>query len=101
MLRHVLVGVSLMGVAGAASANPLPLSDQQLDTVIAGVIVGGTFERIAENGVLGFILTLRELDETTGAVTLRTIERSFPIPSPAIIPPPATIGFDISIGGGR
>src|SRR5688572_12260678 len=30
MLRHVLVGVSLMGVAGAASANPLPLSDQQL-----------------------------------------------------------------------
>jgi hypothetical protein len=95
MLRHVLVGVSLMGVAGAASANPLPLSDQQLDTVIGGVTVGATFERIAENGVRGFVLTLTELDENTGDLTTRTIERSFPIPTPA------TIGFDISIGGGR
>jgi hypothetical protein len=95
MLRHVLVGVSLMGVAGAASANPLPLSDQQLDTVIGGVIVGATFERIAENGVRGFVLTLTELDENTGDLPTRTTERSFPIPAPA------TIGFDISIGGGR
>ena len=53
MLRHVLVGISLMGVAGAASANPLPLSDQQLDRVIAGVIIGATFERTAENGCGG------------------------------------------------
>jgi hypothetical protein len=95
MLRHVLVGVSLMGVAGAASANPLPLSDQQLDTVIGGFIVGATFERIAENGVRGFVLTLTEGDENTGDLTTRTIERSFPIPTPA------TIGIDISIGGGR
>jgi hypothetical protein len=95
MLRYVLVGVSLMGVAGAASANPLPLSDQQLDTVIGGIIVGATLERVAENGARGFLLTLTELDENTGDLTTRTIERSFPIPTPS------TIGFDISIGGGR
>ena len=63
--------------------------------MIAGVIIGATFERTAENGVRGFVMTVTELDENTGELTTRTVERSFPIPTPA------TIGFDISIGGQR
>jgi hypothetical protein len=101
MLRHVLVAISLMGAAGAAAAEPLALSDQQLDTVTGGAIVAADFERIVENGVRGLVVTLTLLDEITGEVSTRTFGGSFTIPTPPAIPSPATIGLDITIGGGR
>ena len=96
MLRHVLVAMSLMGAAGAASANPLPLSDQQLDTVTGGLIVAADFQRVVENGVVrGLVVTLADLDLETGQVSTRTFVGSFTIPT---LP---SIGVGVSIGGGR
>jgi hypothetical protein len=95
MFRHVLVAISLIGAAGAASANPVLLSDQQLDSVTGGVIVAVDFARIAENGVRGFVVTLTELDTRTGELTTRTFGRSITIPT---IP---TFGPGVVIGGTR
>jgi hypothetical protein len=96
MLRHVLVAISLLGAVGAASAAPLSLSDQQLDTVTAGrVIVGANFERVFQNGEPGLLVTLTEIDTKTGEVTTRTFGRSVTIPT---IP---TISLNLTITSGR
>ena len=92
MFRHVLVAISLIGAAGAASAQPLPLSDHQLDAVTGGVILGATFQRIAENGLRGFVVTLTELDTKTGKLSTRTFGRSFTIPTIPTFAPGVTIG---------
>jgi hypothetical protein len=95
MFRHVLVGIGWMGVAAAASAEPLTLSDQQLDTVSGGVIVAANFERIVQNGAPGFVVTLTDLDEKTGQVSTRMFGRTFTIPTSA------SIAFAIGIGARR
>jgi hypothetical protein len=94
MLRHVLVGISLLGAVGAASAAPLSLSDQQLDTVTAGRIVGANFEHV-QNGERGLLVTLTEIDTKTDEVTTRTFGRSFTSPT---IP---TISLNLRITSGR
>jgi hypothetical protein len=63
--------------------------------VSAGVVVAADFERIAENGARGFLMTLTELDLKTGEVSTRTFGRSFTIPTTP------TIAFDIAIGARR
>jgi hypothetical protein len=94
MLRHLIIAMSLLGGAGAASAEPLSLSDQQLDTITGGVIVGATFERVMQNGQRGFLVTLIDLDPDTGEVSTRQFGRTIPIPDRP------TFGFDITIGSG-
>lgn len=94
MFRHLLVAVSLLGVAGAASAEPLSLSDQQLDTITGGVIVGADFERVIQNGQRAFVVTLIDFDPDTGEVSTRQFGRTIPIPDRP------TFRFDITIGTG-
>ena len=96
MLRHLVVAIGLLGAAGAASAEPLPLSDQQLDTVTGGqVIVAANFERIVQNGERGFLVTLLEFDPATGEFSTRSFDRTIATPDRP------TIGFDITIITGR
>jgi hypothetical protein len=96
MLRYVLVGIALLGAAGAASAKPLLLSDQQLDTVTSGRVTAIEFQRVVQNGTLGFFAIVTEIDEITGQPETRTFGGSFTIPTITF----PTIGFDLTIGTG-
>jgi hypothetical protein len=95
MLRPVLVGIGWMCAAAGASAEPLRLSDRQLDTVSAGVIVAADFQRVVENGAPGFVVTLTDFDTKTGQISTRMFGRTFTIPTAA------SIAFAIGIGAGR
>jgi hypothetical protein len=97
MLRHLLVALGLLGGVGAASAEPLLLSDQQLDTVTGGgLILAADFQRIIRNGERGFSVTVLEFDEATGQFSTRTFERIFTIPV-VDLPSIPTIAFDVTI----
>jgi hypothetical protein len=93
MLRHLLVAISLLGAAGDASAQPLALSDQQLDAVTAGgIILGVDFARV-QNGERGLFVTVTKFDPMTGEVSIDSFGRSFTIPT-ADRP---TIALDVTI----
>jgi hypothetical protein len=94
MLRHLIGAMSLLGVAGAASATPLSLSDQQLDTITGGVIVAADFERVVQAGQRGFFVTLLDFDPDTREFSTRRLGRTIPIPDRS------SFGFDITIGTG-
>jgi len=69
-LCALLAGASLVALAGMANAaEPVPLSDKQLDGVTAGAAAVGTGQALA----LGDFLTLTQTVTATDAVTSLTI----------------------------
>lgn len=97
MRSHLIVAIGLLGAAGAASAQPLALSDQQLDTVTGGrVIVFADFERV-QNGERGLFVTLTKFDPVTGEISTEMFGRSFVIPTTPTGDRP-TIGIGVTIG---
>lgn len=61
----------------AHAAEPLVLSDQQLDKVTAGLITGVDFTRIFTANTRGLFVTVTSVDTQTGQVSVRRFGRTF------------------------